>query len=1100
MAEFKRTIEDVLSRLPTREFEEEPSDVESQYSQDRLELILDRLEDAKIAELPPEEREIAQEGRNRIIDRYGNMLDMNAQNRLNVIIEDTIRFLTQFPLSVRPLLRIFYNIVAPYAGLQLRGVNTNIRDREILANMMIEGQLPNRLTYGLGSRFIIGMLKAIGANTAKILSYNLIPILYNKLFPEKTGDTTKDAEAIELHPMMGFPFITGGEFNYNGPGTNVERRLKLLKPSEHTFPTGSKSYVFPINLQDAVAFEHDLFYATNDELIQQMADIRYINYLFRNTDTFINRLKSQGIKIPDDIKLNKYSHVSTFFIATQALSRATGGLASWVKRFMDRFIKLKIFSASGQLLKSERDILMQWPEILGALKLAINRDTETLADLIAKKFNADPSIVKAFLEGREDRINIPEYDKFISDVEKVSDKMYSMMGKYGSFDKSGNFNVDKMNLTEIEDDLTVLYKDFNVMSDEQYKVDGYRGYNRLPDAPAKEDLDNFNNRIEKLISNNIVSTKLLEDKMPIGVNSLLSEIREDDQNVKYDMVRRYKNELKSRNLPTLGDTELAKFKTPEEQYDELTKYAWKNAPKDSNTIAAIVDADDRVDMTIIDFLKPKISEEHMKRLESAKQSEKNRVERNMASLDSSKGKPEALFEGGKRMAAPKELEVEVSVTPSKTPSLPSKTGSVVPMPTPSIKGAIEEGYISQDDYKKYKESDRLRKSGVPLAKQPDDVRLARREVDKQFKQFKRDKQVEFSVKTTEELFPGAIKKGLKMAEPPSKALVASLTPADNVLTANTQSIKEQPKSKSAKTTSETSAEAKVELPIESPELFPGAIKKGMAAAKPPSKALVPTESKGAEAKSAETKVREAEAVPLPAPVTEESVVLPKPAKEPGPVSKEEIKRAMNVPEAVGIASIPEGKAPDNLVETAVNPIDRIVDKLMKQSANEIRQEMRALMAFITPPDQTGGLGTVKTNPLIRDNAKHHDAVVVGPGNLYKDTVKNHLLANTSNLAMLQQFDKTQVDATMTRIRDAPRNRLSLERVVPDVLTTQRQSKAESRDFINSINPSSAFAYGSSYDSYFQPVGRAGNYVDDRDLSTYWGNPSTSFTPVRYQNP
>jgi hypothetical protein len=209
MSEFKSNVGDL-----------DPVSADEQYLMDRIEMILDEAGDAKIANLPEDEKKIVSQERNRLIRRVGDMLDMTEQNRLNAIVSDTLLFIKRLPFSVRPLLRIFYNIVAPFAGLPIRGANLSIRDRDIIARMAIEGIIPSTMSYALGSRFIIGLLEAVGVNVAKVLAYNLLPAIYNKVFPEKTGDITEDSDAIEFHPSKSFPFVMGGDFNYNGPGTN----------------------------------------------------------------------------------------------------------------------------------------------------------------------------------------------------------------------------------------------------------------------------------------------------------------------------------------------------------------------------------------------------------------------------------------------------------------------------------------------------------------------------------------------------------------------------------------------------------------------------------------------------------------------------------------------------------------------------------------------------------------------------------------------------------------------------------------------------------------------------------------------------------------
>ena len=978
---------------------------------------------------------------NRIVNAVLNKVATAASPAVRAMIKligEGLKIIITKTITMRGINRIYGTLNRRGQGYTLGAIlNAVAEDRNLS---------PSAAAMDMVVNFVLGSIY-VGMTTKYLTEAG--DIIYRYLYPPK-GDRTTDVEVVEVHsPPWG---------NYNGPGTNVERRLKLLLPKKKVagkVETGSASYIFPINFQDMVAFEHDLLYATDDVLIRQLADLRYLNYNFKNRGAFIKRVKDLGIDLPDDLKLNPVL-VSSAAIGSQAFARSLGG---WTKVIQDVLIK---YAGGGSLFDPSISIKTGQPQdALTMIQLGLSRDNPVLAKKVAAEYGLDVEAVKSFIEGRTDKLDIPKYNKFINAAEETSDKMFKMMNRYGKFDNKGRYTVDKIDTDQFKGDLTDLYKDFNVMTDEQFKADGYRGYNRLPDAPAKENLDVFNKRIEKVIASNIATEKpeqrieqqIFTDDMavtparvPLGIRGLIDQIQDRDQYKKEIFVREYRKELESRRLPVPSESDLGKFKTPEDQYDELTRYAWKESNiKDGNTFAAIAGAEDSIDDKVIKFLKTRIdSEKTLGKIEAREEREALRVLDGEIQYDKQvyrEGKkPVREVVGGKRVAAKNNVGKDVEVE-------------------------------------------------VPVG--------------------------------------------------PSKAATMSMTPADNVLNASKSAIKEQPKIKAAKTTSETSATIKPAATTVAPEgkgVLAGVKDILSRAAEAISgipdpdaeREKVIKEERAAEAKAATAAptataptvdpskptlaapTAAPDTVPMPPGVTEEVVVLPKPKKEPVglptggalrrgiPTQKEAVELMQEG--KVEMRTKPEGKAPDNLVETAVNPIDRIVDKLMTKSSKEERDEIRALIAFITPPDQTGGLGTVRTNPLVRDNAKHEKKVVVGEGDLYKDTVKNHLLANTSNLAMLQQFDKTTVDSRMKERREAPRRFTSLVRQVPDILTTQRQAKAESRDFIDNVNPSSAYAHGSQYGSYFQPVGRAGNYLDDRDLTRYWGNPSTSFTPVRYQNP
>ena len=101
-----------------------------------------------------------------------------------------------------------------------------------------------------------------------------------------------EPETTELH----LPY-----YNYVGPGTNVVKRLELKAPGHNVlgFKTGSGTQFFPINIDDMVAFEHDLYYAIQDKAIRRFADAEFLGYNTFNKEGFIKRLIDLGIKFPE---------------------------------------------------------------------------------------------------------------------------------------------------------------------------------------------------------------------------------------------------------------------------------------------------------------------------------------------------------------------------------------------------------------------------------------------------------------------------------------------------------------------------------------------------------------------------------------------------------------------------------------------------------------------------------------------------------------------------------------------------------------------------------------------------------------------------------
>jgi hypothetical protein len=186
--------------------------------------------------------------------------------------------------------------------------------------------------------------------------------------------------------------------------------------------------------------------------------------------------------------------------------------------------------------------------------------------------------------------------------------------------------------------------------------------------------------------------------------------------------------------------------------------------------------------------------------------------------------------------------------------------------------------------------------------------------------------------------------------------------------------------------------------------------------------------------------------------------------------------------------------PDNLIDT-IRATDAVVDAVLKPSAKEIRKRRANLYDFITPSDQTGGIGTKETNPLVRGD--YNRFMAVRRGNL-TDIRENHVLGNTNNLKMLQQYDMPQINKRMKSAREAPRKRRGLVRRFPARLPRQRQTREEKRDFQPLINPPSNYAKGSMYSPFY--VNRPAVPLPYEEyLKIFYGNPNEFWDGADYYN-
>ena len=266
-----------------------------------------------------------------------------------------------------------------------------------------------------------------------------------------------------------------------------------------------------------------------------------------------------------------------------------------------------------------------------------------------------------------------------------------------------------------------------------------------------------------------------------------------------------------------------------------------------------------------------------------------------------------------------------------------------------------------------------------------------------------------------------------------------------------------------------------------------AVKEPMSSAKFQKDVVEPVEGKKEFMRAIKKPKAEVKAPVIDAPFTTEAVRPPKykPPRfeepdEPRPVRKSATGNKDN---------------PDNLIDT-IRATDAVVDAVLKPSAKDIRKRRANLYDFITPSDQTGGIGTKETNPLVRGD--YNRFMGVRRGNL-SDVRENHVLGNTNNLKMLQQYDMKEINKRMRSAREAPRKRRGLIRKFPARMPRQRQTREEKRDFQPLINPPSNYAKGSLYSPFF--VNRPAVPLPYEEyLKIFYGNPNEFFDGADYYNP
>jgi len=206
-------------------------------------------------------------------------------------------------------------------------------------------------------------------------------------------------------------------------------------------------------------------------------------------------------------------------------------------------------------------------------------------------------------------------------------------------------------------------------------------------------------------------------------------------------------------------------------------------------------------------------------------------------------------------------------------------------------------------------------------------------------------------------------------------------------------------------------------------------------------------------------------------------------KTPEQRKEKEQKQEKNEPRPTETAPIK-----DTLV-SGINPIQSLINKYMKYTKEDARRELLAMMAFV-PSDANGGIGTEKTNELIKGNTATFNRTI--NGHLYDDWYDNTELTNTNNNSLQHKIKKKDVvqhfqyERLKTRAANIKNSRNSKK-----VLLNQIQTAYETNDFKPLVNPPGCYMYGSPYADGFEPLAanpNNGPHFDDYYKNeNYFGN-------------
>lgn len=337
--------------------------------------------------------------------------------------------------------------------------------------------LMNRISHYIPYIDMFNFFKRNKLTTAGVATAGYLGKLFYDYYTSQPGSKiTPDLSQERGH-------VFSKEHNYNGPGTKVEERFELDNRKQGRFP-----YIFPSNVLDLIALEHDILYTSPNQNIQQLADLRYVENV-RNPKQFLlglNKRIGKELINPKDIDeivkefyANNLNLLSTGFIQSQAISRSIKNPLKLVNFYKD----------------------IRNPEMIIEL---------FKPDQLNKRYGVD-------IQELYEKPPPQEYIKYLDDVDKSVDSVLTMMADIGRVNNKGDYVLNKKieNKEKFEKDLQTLHNNFNELVLEQRKIDN-------------EDIDNINRyrqvKLEKQKINEFIKNvnKVVDD--PEHIKTIKEEI------------------------------------------------------------------------------------------------------------------------------------------------------------------------------------------------------------------------------------------------------------------------------------------------------------------------------------------------------------------------------------------------------------------------------------------------------------------------------------------------------------------------------------------------------------------------------------------------
>ena len=351
--------------------------------------------------------------------------------------------------------------------IQNLGTTMDYRNQPLIRDIgikLVGTFLMNKISHYIPYIDMFNFFKRNKLTTAGVATAGYLGKLFYDYYTSQPGSKISP----DLSQERGHVFSE--EHNYNGPGTKVEERFELDNRKQGKFP-----YIFPSNVLDLIALEHDILYTSPNQNIQQLADLRYVENV-RNPKQFLlglNKRIGKELINPKDIDdivkefyANNLNLLSTGFIQSQAISRSIKNPLKLVNFYKD----------------------IRNPEMIIEL---------FKPDQLNRRYGID-------IQELYEKPPPEEYIKYLDDVDKSVNSVLTMMADIGQINNKGDYVLNKKieNKEQFEKDLQTLHNNFNELVLEQRKVDNedIDNINRYRQVKLeKEKINQFINNINKVV-------------------------------------------------------------------------------------------------------------------------------------------------------------------------------------------------------------------------------------------------------------------------------------------------------------------------------------------------------------------------------------------------------------------------------------------------------------------------------------------------------------------------------------------------------------------------------------------------------------------------